>query len=136
MLTETCQIPHLRSQEVSKEILLNLVREDVAEFSEKFLHFQYATLEMFKGALNNYSMLKLRSFINTHAFAMYFKNVSHQYYATNQDNKPHILSYNCPKIGVGQCLSSFICHSFLLRSLFSFERQIKTYYRPLSTRDK
>ena len=26
--------------------------------SDKFSHFQYATLEMFKAALNNYSMLK------------------------------------------------------------------------------
>ena len=118
MLTETRQIPNLRSQELSKEILLNLVRKDVAEFSDKFLHFQYATLEMFKGALNNYSMLKLRSFINTHTFAMYFKNVSHQYYATNQGNKPHILSYNCPKIEVGQCLSCFICHSFFYYAAF------------------
>ena len=38
---------------VSKEILLDLVKKNIAEFSIKFLHFQYATLEMFKGALNN-----------------------------------------------------------------------------------
>ena len=44
---------------VSKEILLDLVKKNIAEFSIKFFHFQYATLEMFKGALNNYSMLKL-----------------------------------------------------------------------------
>ena len=36
--------------------------ENVAEFSGKFFHFQYATLKMFKGVLNNYSMLKLRLF--------------------------------------------------------------------------
>ena len=42
------------------------MRKDVAEFSDKFSHFQYTTLEMFsKGALNNYSMLKLR-FFNQH----------------------------------------------------------------------
>ena len=29
----------------------------------KFFHFQYATREMCKGALKNYSMLKLRFFI-------------------------------------------------------------------------
>ena len=58
MLTETRQISNL-SQDVSKEILSDLVRKNVAEFSDKFFHFQYATLEMFKGALNNYSMLKL-----------------------------------------------------------------------------
>ena len=92
MLTETRQISNLRSQDVSKEILSDLVRKNVAEFSDKFFHFQYATLEMFKAALNNYSMLKLCFLINTHTFAMYCKNVSHQYYATNQDTKPHILS--------------------------------------------
>ena len=55
----------------------------------KFFHFQYATREMCKGALKNYSMLKLRFFYHTHIFAMYCKNVSHQYYATNQDAKEH-----------------------------------------------
>ena len=62
MLMETRQISNLRNQDVSKEILSDLVRKDVAEFSDKFSHFQYATLEKFKTALNNYSMLKLRSF--------------------------------------------------------------------------
>ena len=59
MLTETRQISNLRSQDVSKEILLDLVRKNAAEFSDKFFHFQYATQEMHKGALNNYSKLKL-----------------------------------------------------------------------------
>ena len=89
MLTETRQISNL-SQDVSKEILSDLVRKNVAEFSDKFFHFQYATLEMFKGALNNYTMLKL--LFNQHPpFCNVLKNVSHQYYATNQDTKPHIL---------------------------------------------
>ena len=70
MLTETRQISNLRSQDVSKEILSDLVRKNVAEFSDKFFHFQYAILETFKGALNNYSMLKLRFLINIHSFAM------------------------------------------------------------------
>ena len=48
-----------RCKEIPKKILLDLERKNVAEFSDKFFHFQYATLEMFKGALNNYSMLKL-----------------------------------------------------------------------------
>ena len=65
MLMETRQISNLRNQDVSKEILSDIVRKDVAEFSDKFSHFQYATLEMFKAALNNYSMLKLR-FFNQH----------------------------------------------------------------------
>ena len=76
-------------------------------------------LEMFKVALNNYSVLKLHFFkINTHTFAMYCKNVSHQYYATNQDTKPHILSESCSKIGVDQRLSFFICHSFFYYAAF------------------
>ena len=66
MLTETRQISNLRSQDVSKEILLDLVRKDVVESSDKFSHFQYETLEMFKVALNNYSVLKLR-FFNQHS---------------------------------------------------------------------
>ena len=59
MHTEMRQISNLESQDVSKKIASDLVRKDVAEFSDKFYHFQYATLEMFKGALNNYSMLKV-----------------------------------------------------------------------------
>ena len=65
ILTKTCQISNLRSQNVSIEILSDLVWKDVAEFSDNFFHFQYATLEMFKRALNNYSVLKLR-FFNQH----------------------------------------------------------------------
>ena len=53
--------------------LSDLVRKDVAEFNDKFYHIKYATLEMFKGEFNNYSMLKLRFFINIHTFAMYCK---------------------------------------------------------------
>ena len=53
------QISNLRSQDISKEILPDLVRKNAAEFSDKFFHFQYATQEMHKGALNNYSKLKL-----------------------------------------------------------------------------
>ena len=59
MLTETRQISNLTNQDVSKEIQSDLVRKNVAEFSDKF---QYATREMCKRALNNYSMLKLRFF--------------------------------------------------------------------------
>ena len=58
MLTETRQISNLRRQDVSKEILSDLVRKDGAEFSDKFYHFLYATLEMYKAALDNYSMLE------------------------------------------------------------------------------
>ena len=59
MLTKTRQISNLRNQYVSKEIFSDLARKDIAKFSDKFSYFQYATLEMFKAALNNYSMLKL-----------------------------------------------------------------------------
>ena len=47
ILTETHQISDLRNQDASKEILSDLVRKDFAEFSDKFTHFQYATLEIF-----------------------------------------------------------------------------------------
>ena len=59
-VTETRQSSNLSSPDVSMEILSDLVRKDVAEFSYKFSHVQYATLEMFNAALNNYSILKLR----------------------------------------------------------------------------
>ena len=49
----------LKSQGVSKEILSDLVRKDVAKFNEKFYYFQCSTLEMFKGTFSNYSVLKL-----------------------------------------------------------------------------
>ena len=65
MLTATRQISNLRSQGVSKEILSDLAKKNVAEFSDKFLHFQHATRDMCKGVLNNYSMLILR-FFNQH----------------------------------------------------------------------
>ena len=39
MLMETSQISNLRSQDVSKEILSDLVRKNVAEFNDKFFHF-------------------------------------------------------------------------------------------------
>ena len=57
MLTETLQVSNLRSQDVSKEILSDLVWKNVAKFSDKFFFIQYATLEMFKGALSNHSIL-------------------------------------------------------------------------------
>ena len=43
MLVETHQISNLRSQDISKEILSGVVRNNVAEFIDKFSHFQYAT---------------------------------------------------------------------------------------------
>ena len=73
MDTETRQISNLRKQDVSKEILSGLVRKDIAEFSDKFSYFQFATLKMFKAALNNYSMLKLCFLINSHTFTCIVK---------------------------------------------------------------
>ena len=62
MLMKMHQISNLRSQDVSKEILSDLARKNVAKSSDKFFHFHCATQEMCNGALNNYSMLKLRFF--------------------------------------------------------------------------
>ena len=39
MLMEMRQILNWRNQDISKEILLDLVRKDVAEFNDKFYHF-------------------------------------------------------------------------------------------------
>ena len=86
MLTEIRQISNL-SQDV---FLSNLVMKNVAEFSDQFFHIQYATLKMFMGVLNNHTMLKLL-FNQQPLFCNVLQNVSHQYYATNQDTKPHIL---------------------------------------------
>ena len=80
----------LLSQDISKQILSDLVRKNVAEFSDKFFHFQCANVEIFKGVLNNYSVLKL-VFNQYPLFCNVLKNVSYQYYATNQETKPHIL---------------------------------------------
>ena len=101
-----------------KKILSDLVRKDVTEFNDKFYHFQYATQETFKGPFKNYSVLKLRFFINKYSFLMYCKNVSHQYYATNEDTKPHILLQNCYKIGVDQCLFLFAIASLITQPFF------------------
>ena len=49
MLTETGQISNLRSQDVSKKILSDIVRKDVAEFSDKFSSFWYATRRCLRG---------------------------------------------------------------------------------------
>ena len=54
--------------------------------------------------------------VNIHTVAIYCKSISHQYHATNQNTKPHILLKNCPKIGVDQ--SFFVCHSFIYYSTF------------------
>ena len=86
IFTETRQISSL-SQDV---FLSDLVMKNFAEFSDKFFHIQYATLEMFMGVLNNHAILMFL-FNQQPLFCNVLKNVSHQYYATNQDTKPHIL---------------------------------------------
>ena len=57
---------------------------------------------------------------------MHCKNVSHQYYGTNQGTKPHILLWICPKIGADQCLSFYISHSFFyLAAFFPLKGKLK-----------
>ena len=66
-------------------------------------------------------MLKLFFFINTHTSVMHRKYFSRQYYATNQDTKPHLLQQNCLKKGLDLCryVQSFsICHSFFYYAAF------------------
>ena len=109
-----------------------LVRNDVVELNDQFYHFQYATLEMFKGTFIKYSKLKYGIFTNTHTIAMYLKNVSHQYCVTNQDPKPRILSQNWLKEGGDQCLS-FIA-SFITQSLFLWKVNWKMLSSTFRTR--
>ena len=96
--------------------------------SDKFSHFQYATLEMFKAALNNYSMLKLRFLINTHNFPLYRNNVSHQCYTTNHDTA-FVAELPQNRVELPQNRDRSMSHLFfyllqllLLRSLFPFKR--------------
>ena len=105
------------------KILSDLVRKNVAEFSDKFFHFQYTTRDMCKGALNNYSMLKLRFLISIYTFEMYSINVSHQYYTITQDTKPHSYSRIVPKCG--QINVFYLLQLLLLRSLFSLRGKLK-----------
>ena len=88
MLTETHEISHMRSQDIYKEILSDLVRKDVPTINDKFFNFQYANLEMFKEALNNYSMLKSRFFINTHTFTMYCKTSPNKRNSARNKGRP------------------------------------------------
>ena len=119
MLMEMRQISNLRSQDVSKEILLDLMRENVAEFSDKFFHFQYAALEMFKKALNNYSVLKLHFFQSTPTFFQFIVKTSlisiMQLIRTPNNIFYHIIA---PKIWVDHCLSFFICHRLFYYAAF------------------
>ena len=74
MHTERRQISNL-SQDVSKDILSDLVRKDVAEFNDTFYRSHYATLELFKGTLTNYSMLISR-FLSTFTLLQYIVKTS------------------------------------------------------------
>ena len=111
---------------------LKLEEERYCQFNDKFYHFQYATLEMFKEAFSDYSMLELRFFINIYLFAMYCENVSHQYYAIIQVSKPHVLPQNCPKEGqINVCLLLFAT-AFYHAAFFLLKGQLKdiTIYFP------
>ena len=105
MLTDMRQISNLR------------MRKNVAEFRVKFSHFQYATWEMCKGALNNYSMLKLR-FFNQHSLLQCIVKTSPISIMQLIRTRNHILFQSCPKIGVDQLLCFFICHSFFYYAVF------------------
>ena len=49
MHVETRQVSNLGSQDVSKEILSDLVKKDVAKFNDKFYHFEYALWKCLRG---------------------------------------------------------------------------------------
>ena len=121
MFTETHQISNLRSPD---EILSDLARKNVAEFSDNFFHFQYATLEMFKGALNNYSLVKLRFFKSTPTLLQCIIKTSPISVMQLIRTLNHIFYHRiAPKIGVEQSLSflfatdSFTMQPFLPRKV-------------------
>ena len=128
MLMEMREILNWRNQDVSKEILLDLVRKDVAEFNDKFYHFQYAALEMFQGALNNYSMLKFFFFINTHVWQCIVKASS--IFIMQLLKTPNHIIYRriAPKqgqINVNMINQFFLPQLLLLRSFFPFIGKLK-----------
>ena len=98
-------------------------------FSDQLSHFQYATLEMFKTVLKNYSMLQLRFLINTHIFAMYCKNVFLQYYATTHNYSGHQNTHFIVELpqnrGRSMSFIFYLLQLLLLRSLFLLERRLK-----------
>ena len=106
MLTDMRQISNLR------------MRKNVAEFRVKLSHFQYATWEMCKGALNNYSMLKLR-FFNQHSLLQCIVKTSPisimQLIRTRNHTFYHRIT---PKIGVDQCPSFFYLPQLLYYAAF------------------
>ena len=119
ILAETRHISSLMSQDVSKEILSDLVTKNVVEFSDKFFHFQYATLEMFKGELNNYSLVKLLFFKSTPTLLQCIVKRSPISIMQLIRTPNHIFYHGItPKIGVDQCISFFICHSFFYSAVF------------------
>ena len=114
---EIRQILNLTSQDNSKKILSDFVRKDFAEFSYNFSHFQYA--KCLRKALNNYSMLKLRFLIYSRTFEMRCKSASHQYYARNQDTKPHFIVELPQNRGRSMSIFFYLPQLLLLRRHFS-----------------
>ena len=118
------QISNLWNQDVSKEILLDLVRKDIAEFTDKFSRFQYATLKMFRAALNNYSMLKLHFLKSTPTLLQCIVKTSPISIMQLIRTPPnHIFIVELPQ-NEGRSVSIFFYSPQLLslRSLFSFGR--------------
>ena len=116
MLTETHQISNLRSPD---EILSHLAGKNVAEFSDNFFRFQYATLEMFKRALNNYSLVKLRFFKSTRTLLQCIIKTSPISIMQLIRTLNHIFYHRiAPKIGVEHLYLFYLPQILLLCSLF------------------
>ena len=132
MHTETRQISNLRSQDISKEIIIDLVRKDNAQVNDKFYNFQHATLEIIKGVFNDCSVLKLRLFsVKTPtllqrivkrspiSIMQLIKTPKHIFYGRVAQNKVRLMSI------------FFICHSlFCYAAFFHLKGKLKdsTHY--------
>ena len=117
MHTETHQISNLGSQDVFKEILSDLVKKDVAEFNDKFYHFEYATLEMFKGhsiIIQSWNVF----FINTYTLQFIVKtspiNIMQQFRTKNH----MFYSRIAPKWGRSMSIFFYLPQFLLLRNHF------------------
>ena len=137
MHTKTHQIWNLTSQYLSKEILSDIDRKDFAEFNDKFYHFQYATVEIFKWAFNNYSMIKLRFFHQQPHFCNVLQKRLPSVLCNQSGHQNAYFIVELPQNrGNSMSILFYLPQLLLLPSLFSFERKIKRYCHLLLVQDK
>ena len=118
MHTEKCQISNFGSEDVSKEILTDLFRKDVAEFNNMFYHFEYATMEMLAESFNYYLVLNLRIFHQQpHLFCVLQKRLPSVLCNYSRQQTTYFI-VELPRNKVDQCLSSFFATALFIRQPF------------------